>query len=538
MKRILAFLTVLALAFSLMPATALAAEAEAVHTAVVDVPVIEAAEPQPAPIAEAIHTIAAENTAPVVAALQAEPALTVATETVSGGSGTADVDVTLTLTDNTGLAGIYLTMTYDSALAIKSITRGSAVSSMTFTMPGDLSANPIKLLFDGQDADTSSGVLLTVTFTVPLTAEKTYAVSLSAGAGDFYDDNLDDVDVTLVPGGVTVTAAAACEHVWDDGVITTNPTCEGKGVKTFTCTVCNATKTEDVDPTGHSFTNYVSDGNATCAADGTKTAKCDNCDKTNTVTDVDSHLSVAHTPDGVTDCSQASICTVCQTTLRAAGEHSWNDGVITTNPTCEGKGVKTFTCTVCNATKTEDVDPTGHSFTNYVSDGNATCAVDGTKTAKCDNCDQTSTVTDVDSHLSVAHTPDGVTDCTQASICTVCRTTLRAAGEHDLVHHEAQAPTTTAVGWEAYDTCSRCDYTTYVELPMLTVMPGDVDGNGILNSKDSVLIRRFIAGGYDVVIDTNIADVNKDGVVNSKDSVLLRRFIAGGYDVVLLSVDE
>lgn len=37
---------------------------------------------------------------------------------------------------------------------------------------------------------------------------------------------------------------------------------------------------------------------------------------------------------------------------------------------------------------------------------------------------------------------------------------------HDLVHHEAQAPTCTAVGWEAYDTCSRCGYTTKVEIPM------------------------------------------------------------------------
>ena len=35
---------------------------------------------------------------------------------------------------------------------------------------------------------------------------------------------------------------------------------------------------------------------------------------------------------------------------------------------------------------------------------------------------------------------------------------------HDLVHHEAQAPTCTEIGWDAYDTCSRCDYSTYVEL--------------------------------------------------------------------------
>ena len=34
---------------------------------------------------------------------------------------------------------------------------------------------------------------------------------------------------------------------------------------------------------------------------------------------------------------------------------------------------------------------------------------------------------------------------------------------HDLVHHDAQAPTCTEIGWDAYDSCSRCDYSTYVE---------------------------------------------------------------------------
>ena len=40
-------------------------------------------------------------------------------------------------------------------------------------------------------------------------------------------------------------------------------------------------------------------------------------------------------------------------------------------------------------------------------------------------------------------------------------------GGHSLTHHAAQAATCTEVGWEAYDACSRCDYTTYVELPAL-----------------------------------------------------------------------
>ena len=52
--------------------------------------------------------------------------------------------------------------------------------------------------------------------------------------------------------------------------------------------------------------------------------------------------------------------------------------------------------------------------------------------------------------------------------CSRCDYTTRKelpALKHDLVHNDAQAPTCTEIGWDAYDTCSRCDYTTYVELP-------------------------------------------------------------------------
>ena len=56
--------------------------------------------------------------------------------------------------------------------------------------------------------------------------------------------------------------------------------------------------------------------------------------------------------------------------------------------------------------------------------------------------------------------------CTESAACSICGKTLEALG-HDLVHHEAKAATCTEVGWDAYDTCKRCDYTTYVELPAL-----------------------------------------------------------------------
>ncbi|MBQ3135827.1 MAG: hypothetical protein IJB75_08505 [Oscillospiraceae bacterium] len=41
---------------------------------------------------------------------------------------------------------------------------------------------------------------------------------------------------------------------------------------------------------------------------------------------------------------------------------------------------------------------------------------------------------------------------------------------HDTVDHAAQEPTTESAGWEAYQTCPRCDYTTYKELPKLEVV--------------------------------------------------------------------
>ncbi|MDE5557626.1 MAG: leucine-rich repeat protein, partial [Ruminococcus sp.] len=62
-------------------------------------------------------------------------------------------------------------------------------------------------------------------------------------------------------------------------------------------------------------------------------------------------------------------------------------------------------------------------------------------------------------------------------------------------------------------------------------LPGDVNGDGTVNLKDVVLVRRYIADGWSVDHDENVADVNNDGTVNLKDVVLIRRYIAGGWDI-------
>lgn len=70
-------------------------------------------------------------------------------------------------------------------------------------------------------------------------------------------------------------------------------------------------------------------------------------------------------------------------------------------------------------------------------------------------------------------------------------------------------------------------------ITVIDYIPGDVNGDKLVNGKDVTLLRRYNAGGYNVTINEAAADVNDDGVINGKDVTLIRRYIAGGYGVEL-----
>ena len=62
---------------------------------------------------------------------------------------------------------------------------------------------------------------------------------------------------------------------------------------------------------------------------------------------------------------------------------------------------------------------------------------------------------------------------------------------------------------------------------------GDVDGDGKVTTKDSILIRRYLLGGWNVTLNENAADIDKDGKITTKDSILIRRYLLGGWDIEL-----
>ena len=162
--------------------------------------------------------------------------------------------------------------------------------------------------------------------------------------------------------------------------------------------------------------------------------------------------------------------------------HDWGEWTQTTASTCTGAGVETRTCSRCSATETRAVDALGHTPAAAVEEKRVepTCTTAGSydEVVYCSEChaELSRTVKTIPAlgHDLVHHEAKAAT-CTAIGweaydTCSRCDYTTyveKAALGHDLVYHEAKPATCTAIGWEAYDTCSRCDYTTYVEIPAL-----------------------------------------------------------------------
>ena len=152
-------------------------------------------------------------------------------------------------------------------------------------------------------------------------------------------------------------------HIWDEGVITTQPTHDEYGVKTLHCKNCDATMTEKVLPTKYTFTVTVVP--PTCTEDGYTMHKCNEDDsfsyKDNIVHATGHRAAMRVIEPTCKEEGRTEIyCTVCgevSTVLSTTPkkDHTWDNGVVTTEPTTEHEGVKTYTCTGCGETKTESI---------------------------------------------------------------------------------------------------------------------------------------------------------------------------------------
>ena len=237
---------------------------------------------------------------------------------------------------------------------------------------------------------------------------------------------------------------------------TETPTCTtGK-----TCTRCGT----QYGKLGHDWGAWQSRGNN---SEHFRTCQRDGCDAEQTA---------GCSGDSSATCITLGTCTTCGGQYYSAhtfpANQSWDSDA-------ENHWVS---CTVCHEAKTK---VGAHLFVQ----GNdssclksaATCVSPPVYYTNCAYCYRKGTDTyvhpwygpDPNNHDLVHHDAKAPTctetgwdayDACQREGCTYTTKVEIPALKHKLVHHDAKAPTCTEIGWEEYDTCSRCDYTTKVEL--------------------------------------------------------------------------
>ena len=309
-----------------------------------------------------------------------------------------------------------------------------------------------------------------------------------------------------------------CRHKFDNGKITKAETCTENGVKTYTCTICDETKTEII-PAAHKvvkdkaveatcaregktagshcsvcnaviseqetlpvkehiFDNGKITKNATCTENGVKTYTCINCDETKTKIILAGHDAVADRAVAAT-CTTPGLtvgihCSVCDAVIKEqkvvpATGHSYDAGRVTKQATCSENGVKTYTCTICGETKSETISKKDHTavIDKAVS---ATCTSAGkTAGSHCSVCNTIITEQNVVSPTGHSYDTGKVTKaatCTVTGVktytCTKCKSTktetISATGHSYDTGKVTKAATCTVTGVKTY-TCAKCKST-------------------------------------------------------------------------------
>ena len=300
------------------------------------------------------------------------------------------------------------------------------------------------------------------------------------GTGDSYADKA----TVKLTENTTLYAQWEDNHSLTKVINKKDATCTEDGYTGDTvCAICGKeiTKGETIQSKGH--TEVIDAAvEPTCTKSGKTEGK--HCSVCNAIIVAQTEIpATGHTEKTVVGkpatCTETGLtdgisCSVCGTVIKAQEEipakgHRWNEGEITTAPTCENAGVKTYTCTVCNATKTEAIDATGHTPVE-VAEQPATCTEAGHKAGtKCSICE--AILSGMEEIPATGHTE--VTDAAKAPTCTetgltegkhcsVCNTVLVAQEEipakgHTEVIDPAVEPTCTEPGKTEGKHCSVCN---------------------------------------------------------------------------------
>ena len=331
-------------------------------------------------------------------AVHADGTGTITVEKVTAKPGET-VTFSISVSDNPGIAALQLEVGYGDYLTVNEVEEAD---DKIFT--GDLQLPPnydssFKLTWDNLANSEKNGALVNITATVAENAPAGYInVNVIKVTAVTIDEKRLDLDVEN--GGITVESdkPVECEHEWGEGVVTKEPTCTEDGVRTYTCSKCDETKTE-VIPAGH---DYAKSGTTdpTCTKQGYTTYTCTRCGDTYNSDYVDALGHSCEEKVIEPTCTEAGekskVCTRCGETIDKevipALPHDWEE-VVTKEATCTEEGEMTRTCKRegCGKTETVAIPKIAHDYTTEVTP--ATCTEEGKVVYTCKVCGDTKTET-------------------------------------------------------------------------------------------------------------------------------------------------
>ncbi len=203
---------------------------------------------------------------------------------------------------------------------------------------------------------------------------------------------------------VDVEVTSTCEHKWDEGVITKEPTCTAAGVRTFTCSICKETKEEEIAAIPHDL-QVTPAVEATCTKDGSTEGKVCKVCKT-VVAEVKTIPALGHDLSGwkvvteatwETEGKEERTCSRCDfkesrpiSSLSSGHEHSFTGKeTILKEATCTENGEKQIACISapdCDAVQTSTIPALGHDWSEWKVQVKATWDEEGKQVHSCSRC--------------------------------------------------------------------------------------------------------------------------------------------------------
>ncbi len=299
-------------------------------------------------------------------------------------------------------------------------------------------------------------------------------------------------------------------HSYNDWIIDTNAACEEDGLRHHICSRCNYNEEEIIPALGHNY-QVINEIPSTCTSEGKIEYQCLICqNKTTETLSMSSHnyvkkkvnktwlqwlierlLNIFFGYEGDEGFYyQCSECNHIQTieernsgsSALSTCEHELKDFETILDATCNNYGILGRYCSKCNKLiEAKTINKLDHNY-SIVEVINPTCREKGYTKHTCSLCNDSynDTFTEIIDHtygewieeIPATCENNGVKGHYECSSChkyfdtdknEINNLVINKLG-HDLVHHEGLEATCTSIGHEAYDECSRCDYTTYKEI--------------------------------------------------------------------------